>query len=123
VTGRRRALLSTFSFFLTSRFPRSRGLREWNETCSDANGVKGRMAKTRRSSAIAINTQPERRAAGSLAPRVNSSQSDLLARLDKAHKTIKILEQRVAMQEKTYMAAMQEKNRKIRDLQMRLQDR
>jgi hypothetical protein len=29
----------------------------------------------------------------------------------------------VAMQERTYMAAMQEKNRKIRDLQMRLQNR
>jgi hypothetical protein len=81
------------------------------------------MGKTRRSSAIAVNAQPEHESAGPSAPRANSPQDDLLARLDKAHKTIRTLEQRVAMQERTYMAAMQEKNRKIRDLQMRLQNR
>ncbi|MGA8183636.1 MAG: hypothetical protein WB819_08330 [Terriglobia bacterium] len=52
---------------------------------------------------------------------VHSSQDDLLDRLDRAHKTIRILEQRVAMQERTYLAAMHEKNRKIRELQLSLQ--
>jgi hypothetical protein len=100
----------------------SRDLREWNGTCSAANGVEGRMAKARRLSAIAVNTQPKHEAAGSSVSRANSSQEDLRARLDKAHKTIRTLEQRVAMREKTYMAAMREKNRKIRDLQLRLQN-
>jgi flagellar biosynthesis/type III secretory pathway chaperone len=53
--------------------------------------------------------------------RVNSSQKDLLERLDRANQTIRTLEHRVAMQERTYMSAMQEKNRKIRELQLSLQ--
>lgn len=55
--------------------------------------------------------------------RVQSSQEDLLARLDQTHKTIRTLEQRVAMQERIYRIAMQEKNRKIRELQLGLQSR
>jgi len=53
--------------------------------------------------------------------RVHPSQDDLLDRLDRANKTIRVLEQRVAMQERTYLAAMHEKNRKIRELQLSLQ--
>lgn len=53
--------------------------------------------------------------------RSHSSQEDLLARLDRANQTIRTLEQRVAMQERTYMSAMREKNQKIRELQLSLQ--
>lgn len=53
--------------------------------------------------------------------RVHSPQDDLLDRLDRANQTIRTLEQRIAMQERAYMAAMHEKNRKIRELQLSLQ--
>jgi|GEM_PF-3676685 len=46
-----------------------------------------------------------------------------MARLDRANQTIRTLEQRVAMQERTYMSAMQEKNQKIRELQLSLQSK
>jgi len=55
--------------------------------------------------------------------RVRSSQGELMARLDRANQTIRTLEQRVAMQERTYMSAMQEKNQKIRELQLSLQSK
>ena len=48
-------------------------------------------------------------------------QEELMARLESADNAIRKLEQRVAMQERTYAVAMQEKNRKIRDLQLSLQ--
>lgn len=53
--------------------------------------------------------------------RVNSSQKDLAALLDAAYRTIRTLEQRVAMGERSYAVAMREKNRKIRELQLSLQ--
>jgi hypothetical protein len=53
----------------------------------------------------------------------NTPEKDLLALLDVATKAIRTLEQRVAMQERTYVTAMQEKNRKIRELQLCLQSR
>ena len=49
------------------------------------------------------------------------SEEDLLSRLDSANHTIRTLEQRVAMQERTYINAMQDKNREIRRLQICLQ--
>jgi flagellar biosynthesis/type III secretory pathway chaperone len=55
--------------------------------------------------------------------RVHSSQENLLERLDRANQTIRTLEHRVAMQERTYMSAMQEKNQKIRELQLTLQNK
>lgn len=67
------------------------------------------------------NTMPEAEMAELSSYRRNSSQEDLRARLDSANRTIRTLEQRVAMQERTYMVAMQEKNRKIRELQSTLQ--
>ena len=56
-----------------------------------------------------------------VAQRFRQSQEDLQERLDKANQTIRTLEQRVAMQERTYMVAMREKNQKIRELQLSLQ--
>lgn len=53
--------------------------------------------------------------------RVHLSHEDLLALLDMANRTIRTLERRVAMQERSYVAAMQEKNREIRELQLSLQ--
>lgn len=76
--------------------------------------------KIRRASGSAVNAALEPETAFTLR-RATSSRRDLLTRLDRAHKTIKILEKRVAMQEKTYMVAMQEKNRTIRELQSQLQ--
>jgi hypothetical protein len=111
-------LLSSYFLFLTSS-----DLREWNETCSTSKGVERCLMKTRSPSAIAVNTVLEPETRESFLPRLNPSPGDLLARLDSALRTIRTLEQRVAMQERTYMAAMQEKNRKIRELQLRLQGR
>lgn len=51
------------------------------------------------------------------------SEKDLLSRLDSANHTIRTLEQRVAMQERTYITAMQDKNREIRRLTLCLQGR
>ena len=59
--------------------------------------------------------------AESASPRFNSPQDDLLQRLDRAHKTIKTLEQRVSMQQTAHTIAMREKNQRIRELQERLQ--
>jgi hypothetical protein len=53
----------------------------------------------------------------------SESENELLSRLDSAQKTIRTLEQRVAMQEKSYITAMQEKNREIRKLQLSLQNK
>lgn len=53
---------------------------------------------------------------------VVQSQKELEVRLDMANKIIRTLEQRVAMQERTYMTAMQEKNRRIRQLELSLQN-
>lgn len=69
----------------------------------------------------ALSTISEVEMAGFSSYRDNASQDDLLARLDTANKTIRTLEKRLALQEKTYMVAMQEKNRKIRELQASLQ--
>ena len=55
--------------------------------------------------------------------RVDSGREELLARLDRANQTIRTLEQRVAMQERTYMSAMREKNQKIRELEFSLQSK
>lgn len=55
--------------------------------------------------------------------RAESRQEELLARLDRANQTIRTLEQRVAMQERTYMSAMREKNQKIRELEFSLQSK
>lgn len=55
--------------------------------------------------------------------RVNPSREDLLARLEQADRTIATLEHRVASLQETYMIAMQDKNRKIRELQSRLQSK
>lgn len=55
--------------------------------------------------------------------RIDSRQEELLARLDRANQTIRTLEQRVAMQERTYMSAMREKNQKIRELEFSLQSK
>lgn len=70
-----------------------------------------------------VDPMPDHETAGSTLPRFNPPQDDLLARLDRAQKTIRTLEQRVSMQQKTYMIAMQEKNQKIRYLLLRLQGR
>ena len=61
--------------------------------------------------------------AESALPRFNSPRVDLLERLNLAQKTIKILEQRVSMQQTAYTMAMREKNQRIRDLLARLQGR
>lgn len=77
--------------------------------------------KTWEAAVITVNTPSEAEMAGSSLPRGNSSQEDLRARLDTATKTIRTLEKRIAMQERSYAIAMREKNRKIRELQLRLQ--
>ncbi|MCL5671042.1 MAG: hypothetical protein M1423_07080 [Acidobacteria bacterium] len=82
--------------------------------------AKGRM-KMQTSSAIAVDTRSEPETAEFTMHCGSSSPEDLLARLDRANETIRTLEKRVAMQERTYMNAMQEKNRKIRELQSQLQ--
>ena len=66
---------------------------------------------------------PEHETAESALPSFNSPQDDLLARLNRAQQTIKTLEHRVAMQQTAYIIAMREKNRRIRELQSRLQGR
>lgn len=74
--------------------------------------------KAQRASAVDVNVNGGFEMAEFSIQRAHSSQDDLLERLDRANQTIRTLEQRVAMQERTYMAAMQEKNRKIRELQL-----
>ena len=64
---------------------------------------------------------PEDETAESALPRFNSPQVNLLERLNLAQKTIKILEQRVSMQQTAYTIAMREKNQRIRELLGRLQ--
>lgn len=59
----------------------------------------------------------------SLSFRANASEEDLLELLELADKTIKTLEKRITMQERTYANAMQDKNQKIRDLQLCLQSK
>jgi hypothetical protein len=77
--------------------------------------------KTQRAGAVAVSKTWGFEMAEFSFRRVHSSQEDLLARLDRANKTIRTLEQRVAMQERIYRVDMQEKNRKIRELQSSLQ--
>lgn len=77
--------------------------------------------ETRQASAIAIDTTSEAETAEVSLHRVKTSPEDLLARLERADQTIRTLEKRVATQEKNYADAMQEKNRKIRELQSILQ--
>ena len=79
--------------------------------------------KIQRATAIAVDPMPEHEAAESALTPFNSPQDDLLERLDRAQKTIRTLEQRVAMQQAAYIIAMREKNRRIRELQCRLQGR
>lgn len=79
--------------------------------------------KMRRASANAVETASGLEMARFRSHRVQPSQEDLLVRLDRANKTIRTLEQRVAMQERTYMVAMREKNQKIRELELSLQGR
>lgn len=55
--------------------------------------------------------------------RRKSSRQDLLARIERANRTIRTLEQRVVSLQETYMVAMQDKNRKIRELELSLQSR
>lgn len=76
--------------------------------------------ETREAPAIAVSTsEPEATEFSSY--RVRTSINELLARLERANQTIRTLERRVAMQEKNYADAMQEKNRKIRELLLILQ--
>ncbi len=77
--------------------------------------------KTPEADVIPINTTSEAEIAGFSLPRGNSSQEDLRALLDTANRTIGTLEKRIAMQERSYTIAMREKNRKIRELELRLQ--
>jgi len=77
--------------------------------------------ETRLASAIAVSTTSEPETAEVPVHRVKTSPEDLLARLERANQTIRTLEKRVAMQEKNYAVAMQEKNRKIRELLLILQ--
>lgn len=77
--------------------------------------------ETRQASAIAIDTAAEPETAEFSLHRVKASLEDLLARLERADQTIRTLEKRIAMQEKNYADAMQDKNRKIRELQLILQ--
>jgi hypothetical protein len=77
--------------------------------------------KIQRASAIAVNPMTEHETAESALPRSNSPQDDLLERLDRAQRTIRTLEQRVSMQQMAYIIAMREKNKRIRELQWRLQ--
>ncbi len=79
--------------------------------------------KIRRASALAIRLMPGCKTAQSDSPRFNSPQDDLLQRLDRAHKTIRTLEQRLSMQQTAYTIAMREKNHRIRELLGRLQGR
>ncbi|HEX5413994.1 MAG TPA: hypothetical protein VFZ27_19305 [Terriglobia bacterium] len=76
--------------------------------------------ETREAPAIAVSTAEPEAAEFSL-HRVKTSIEELLARLERANQTIRTLERRVAMQEKNYADAMQEKNRKIRELLLILQ--
>jgi flagellar biosynthesis/type III secretory pathway chaperone len=71
--------------------------------------------ETREAPAIAVSTTEPESAEFSLRG-VETPIEDLLARLERADQTIRTLEKRVAMQEKNYAVAMQEKNRKIREL-------
>lgn len=71
--------------------------------------------ETREAPAIAVSTTEPESAEFSLRG-VEAPIEDLLARLERADQTIRTLEKRVAMQEKNYAVAMQEKNRKIREL-------
>lgn len=77
--------------------------------------------ETRLAPAIAVRTTSEAETAEVSLHRVKTSPEDLLARLERANQTIRTLERRVAMQEKNYAVAMQEKNRKIRELLLILQ--
>lgn len=77
--------------------------------------------ETRLASAIALSTTSEPETAEVSWHRVKTSREDLLARLERANQTIRTLERRVAMQEKNYADAMQEKNRRIRELLLILQ--
>jgi hypothetical protein len=79
--------------------------------------------KIRRASAIAVEPVSEHETAESTLPRFNSPLDDLLERLDRAHKTIRTLEQRVSMQQTAYSIAMREKNQRIRELLGRLRGR
>jgi flagellar biosynthesis/type III secretory pathway chaperone len=71
--------------------------------------------ETREAPAIAVSTTEPESTEFSLRG-VETPIEDLLARLERADQTIRTLEKRVAMQEKNYAVAMQEKNRKIREL-------
>jgi hypothetical protein len=86
-------------------------------------GSGGCLVKIQRASAIAVDPMPEHETAESALTPFNSPQDDLMERLDRAQKTIRTLEQRVAMQQAAYIIAMREKNRRIRELQCRLQGR
>ncbi len=77
--------------------------------------------ETREAPAIAASTTTEPEAAELSLRGVESPIEDLLARLERADQTIRTLERRIAMQEKNYAVAMQEKNRKIRELLLILQ--
>lgn len=77
--------------------------------------------ETRLAPAIAVSTTSEPETAEDSLHRVETSPEDLLARLERANQTIRTLERRVAMQEKNYAVAMQEKNRKIHELLLILQ--
>lgn len=79
--------------------------------------------KTLEAGAMVINSTSEPEMAAFSLPRGHLSQEDLRVLLDTANKTIRTLEKRIAMQERTYVIAMREKNRKIRELQLRLQDK
>ena len=79
--------------------------------------------KTRRASVVAVNTNRGFKMAEFSLRRVHSSQENLLERLNRANQAIRTLEHRVAMQERTYLSAMREKNLKIRELQLTLQSK
>ncbi len=79
--------------------------------------------KTLEAGAMVINSTSEPEMAGFSLARGHLPQEDLRVLLDTANKTIRTLEKRIAMQERTYVIAMREKNRKIRELQLRLQDK
>lgn len=79
--------------------------------------------KTESASTNVVKTSSGIDMAGFHLHRAESRQEELLARLDRANQTIRTLEQRVAMQERTYMSAMREKNQKIRELEFSLQSK
>jgi hypothetical protein len=77
--------------------------------------------KIRRDSATAADSMSGYETAESALPRFNSPQDELLQRLDRAQKTIRALQLRVAMQQTAHTIAMREKNQRIRELLGRLQ--